>query len=87
MESRESSHHIARNARIGLVLFVIYVVFYAAFVWLSAFRPAVMAKPFIGGVNLAVCYGLGLIIAAFVLAIIYMLLCDDAAEGSEGESK
>ena len=87
MESRGSSHHIARNARIGLILFVIYVVFYAAFVWLSAFRPGVMARPFIGGVNLAVCYGLGLIVAAFVLAIIYMLLCDDAAEGSEGESK
>ena len=82
MESPQNAGpHIARNARIGLILFVIYVVFYAAFVWLSAFRPAVMAKPFIGGVNLAVCYGFGLIIAAFVLAIIYMLLCDDAAEG------
>jgi uncharacterized membrane protein (DUF485 family) len=87
MESPQSSHHIARNARIGLILFVIYVVFYAAFVWLSAFLPAVMAKPFIAGVNLAVCYGLGLIIAAFVLAIIYMLLCDDAADGTEDESK
>jgi uncharacterized membrane protein (DUF485 family) len=79
----EQPHHIARNARYGLVLFVIYVLFYAAFVWLSAFRPAVMARPFVGGVNLAVCYGFGLIIAAFVLAIIYMLLCRDA----EGDAK
>ena len=88
MESPQNSrHHIARNARIGLILFVIYVVFYAAFVWLSAFRPAVMARPFIGGVNLAVCYGFGLIIAAFVLAIIYMLLCEDAPDGPEGDVK
>jgi uncharacterized membrane protein (DUF485 family) len=86
---RPHSHHIARNARIGLILFVIYVLFYAAFVWLSAFRPTVMAEPFIGGVNLAVCYGFGLIIAAFVLAIIYMILCGDAAtgDGREGDAK
>jgi uncharacterized membrane protein (DUF485 family) len=76
----EKPHLIARNSRYGLVLFVVYVLFYAAFVWLSAFRPAVMAQPFIGGVNLAVCYGFALIIAAFVLAIVYMLLCR-AAEG------
>ena len=76
----DPSHHIARNARIGLFLFAIYVVFYATFVWLSAFRPAVMAKPFVGGVNLAVCYGFALIVAAFVLAIIYMLVCGDAEE-------
>ena len=67
----EQPHHIARNARYGLVLFVIYVLFYAAFVWLSAFRPAAMAEPFVGGVNLAICYGFGLIIAAFVLALTY----------------
>ncbi len=77
----EQRHHIARNARIGLILFVIYVLFYAAFVWMSAFRPAAMAEPFLGGVNLAVCYGFGLIIAAFVLAIVYMFVCRDAVEG------
>jgi len=79
-------HHIARNARIGLILFVIYVLFYAAFVWLSAFRPAAMGEPFIGGVNLAVCYGIGLIIAAFVMAIIYMLICRDA-DDAEGDAQ
>jgi uncharacterized membrane protein (DUF485 family) len=84
----ENPHHIARNARIGLVLFVIYVLFYAAFVWLSAFRPAVMAEPFVGGVNLAVCYGFALIIAAFILAIIYMLICRDSTDdGAEGNAK
>jgi uncharacterized membrane protein (DUF485 family) len=86
MENRDPGEHphlIARNARYGLVLFVIYVIFYAAFVWLSAFCPAVMAEPLVGGVNLAVCYGFGLIIAAFVLAIIYMLACRDA----EGDAR
>ena len=82
MEQRQR-YHIARNARYGLALFVIYVLFYAAFVWLSAFRPAVMARPFVGGVNLAVCYGFALIITAFVLAIVYMLICRDAEDDSQ----
>ena len=78
MDPTENPGHIARNARIGLLLFTVYVIFYATFVWLSAFRPAVMAKPFIGGVNLAVCYGFALILGAFVLAVVYMLVCRDA---------
>jgi uncharacterized membrane protein (DUF485 family) len=41
---------------------------------LSAFNPQAMAwRPF-GGVNLAVIYGLGLIVAALVLAALYMYL-------------
>jgi uncharacterized membrane protein (DUF485 family) len=76
----EKLDHIARNARIGLVLFLVYVLFYAAFVWMSAFRPAAMAQPFVGGVNLAVCYGFGLIIGAFVLAIVYMFVCRDHSD-------
>ena len=87
MEPSDPSHHIARNARIGLLLFAVYVVFYAAFVWLSAVRPAVMAKPFIGGVNLAVCYGFALIGAAFVLAIVYMLVCGDSRASGDSEER
>jgi uncharacterized membrane protein (DUF485 family) len=77
-----SSRTIARNARYGLILFVIYILFYAAFVYLSAFRLETM-KQEIGGVTLAVLYGFGLIIAAFVLALVYMLLCRGRAEGDE----
>jgi len=34
-----------------------------------------MAAPALGGVNLAVCYGMGLIFAAFVVAALYMAAC------------
>lgn len=64
----------ARNARYGLILFVLYFAFYAAFVGLNAFAPAAMEVN-IGGVNLAVVYGFGLIVAALVLALIYCWLC------------
>ena len=37
------------------------------------------------GVNLAVVYGFGLIVAALVLALVYMLLC--RAEGAAGRRR
>jgi uncharacterized membrane protein (DUF485 family) len=63
----------AHNARWGLVLFFIYVVLYSGFVALAAFFPERMAEPTpIGSVNLAVVYGIGLIVAALALAAVYL---------------
>lgn len=66
---------VTRNARYGLILFVIYVVFYIGFMVLSAFYPQAMKSTPFGGVNLAILYGFGLIAVALVLALIYMVLC------------
>jgi uncharacterized membrane protein (DUF485 family) len=55
-------------------LFIVYVVVYAGFVLLAAFKfEALRAN--VGGVNLAIVYGFGLIVLAFVLALLYMWLC------------
>ena len=70
-------HHaptVARNARIGLWLFAMYLLLYGGFMALNAFYPRRMAMPVLAGVNLAVTYGLGLIVGAFVLALVYMFL-------------
>jgi uncharacterized membrane protein (DUF485 family) len=48
---------------------------YGGFMGLAAFRPAMMANEPFGGVNLATLYGMGLIVAALVLAVIYMVMC------------
>ena len=66
---------VGRNARNGLALFAVYVLLYLGFVLLNAFSPERMQKPFLAGVNLAIVYGMGLIIAALVLALVYMALC------------
>ena len=63
-----------RNARIGIILFVVYLILYAGFVLISAFAPDAMEAN-IAGINLAVWYGLGLIIAAFLMAMLYGFLC------------
>jgi len=77
-------HHpqtVTRNARIGLVLFTVYLVLYAGFMVLNAFFPKQMGRAPFGGVNLAVLYGLLLIGAAFALALLYMFLVRRRAEG------
>jgi uncharacterized membrane protein (DUF485 family) len=65
----------ARNSRYGLVLFAIYLAVYTGYVWLSAFRPDLAEATPVAGVNVAVLYGFGLIVAAFVLALLYGWLC------------
>jgi uncharacterized membrane protein (DUF485 family) len=70
---------VAHNTRMGVLLFVVYVLFYGGFVALSAFWPEVMGMPFLRGVNLAIAYGFALIVAALVLALVYMRVCRKAA--------
>jgi uncharacterized membrane protein (DUF485 family) len=62
------------KTRLGLIFFAVYGSAYTAFVLLSAFRPDVMARVSLGGVNLSVVYGMGLIVGAFALALLYCWL-------------
>ena len=63
------------NSKLGLTLFAIYLLLYGGFVLLNSFSPGAMEITPLAGVNLAIIYGFGLIISAFVLAIIYGFLC------------
>lgn len=65
---------------IGLKLFVLYLAAYGVFVALNAFWPDVMKTPAIAGVNLAIVYGFGLIVGAFVLAVIYAVMSEDKGQ-------
>jgi uncharacterized membrane protein (DUF485 family) len=67
----------ARNARYGLWLFSIYLVIYGVFVGLNAFSPDTMSRR-VGGITLAVVYGMILIVAALALALVYCWMCRDA---------
>lgn len=64
-----------RNARLGLVLFAAYLAMYGGFMALAAFSPQTMASTPFGGTNLAILYGMGLIVGAIALALLYMVLC------------
>lgn len=68
-------------SRLGLVLFFIYLAFYAGFVGLNAFAPDSMETVLMSGMNAAVLFGFGLIFGAVLLSGIYGFL----RRGGEGE--
>jgi uncharacterized membrane protein (DUF485 family) len=63
------------NSRLGLVLFAVYLAAYGSYVFINAFRPSLMDRVVFSGINLAVASGLGLIVGAVVLAVVYARLC------------
>ena len=80
---------LERHQKIGFTLFVVYLLLYGGFVFLNAFAPETMEATPVAGVNLAILYGFGLIVAALVLALLYGVLCktshgqQDSPEGDE----
>ena len=72
---KEGAGTAVRNARYGLQLFVVYFAVYAGFVVLNAFRPDLMEKTPVAGINLAILYGFGLICGALLLSLVYGWLC------------
>jgi uncharacterized membrane protein (DUF485 family) len=64
-------------SRLGFALFAVYLLLYGGFVLLNAFSPSAMDATPWAGINLAVLYGLGLILAAVVLALVYGLFTND----------
>jgi uncharacterized membrane protein (DUF485 family) len=68
------------NRRLGLSLFFVYLAFYALFVGLTVYDYKLMGREAFAGLNLAIVYGFGLIVAAFVLALVYMVACKKESE-------
>jgi len=66
----------AYKSRLGLAMFAVYCVLYAGFVLVNVLTEgrAMQAIVFMG-LNLAVVYGMGLIVIALVLALVYNRLC------------
>jgi len=73
----------SRNTRIGYVLFGVYLLLYGGFVLLNAFAPHTMEATPVEGVNLAILYGFGLILAAILLSLAYGLLCKSTGESAK----
>ena len=63
-----------RNSRVGLTLFSLYLLLYGGFVLLNAFSPETMEQTPLAGINLAIWYGFGLIVAALLMSLLYGLI-------------
>ena len=63
------------NRRLGLWLFLLYAIAYALFVGLTVYDYRIMGREAFAGLNLAIVYGMALIVGAFALALVYMVAC------------
>lgn len=61
--------------RVGLWMFLIYLLIYGGFVAINLIDTSLMGRTVLFGLNLATVYGFGLIILAFVEALIYNAIC------------
>jgi uncharacterized membrane protein (DUF485 family) len=64
-----------KKAKLGVILFVVYTIIYAGFVFIGLTKPELMGLQTLGGQNLAIVYGFGLIILAIIMGFIYNLVC------------
>jgi uncharacterized membrane protein (DUF485 family) len=69
MTAKDSTER--RKSNIGVFMTVFYAVVYGGFVFLSVFYPSSMSLRTFFGMNLAITYGLSLIVIAIIFAMIY----------------
>lgn len=74
----------AYKARLGVWMFIVYALIYAGFVAINVTDPLAMEAVVAAGMNLAVVYGLGLIVIALILALIYDRMCSSHERGQNG---
>jgi uncharacterized membrane protein (DUF485 family) len=84
----------AWKSKLGVILFFVYAIFYGVFVAINIFKPSLMGERVMLGLNLAVVYGMGLIVLAIVMGVVYNHFCtkkelelNSPANVAQGENK
>jgi uncharacterized membrane protein (DUF485 family) len=77
----------AKKARLGVVMFAIYMMVYIGFVLIGTMFPKILGAKFMGGQNLAFLYGMGLIVLAAVMGLIYNFFCTRLEDKLNKEEK
>ncbi len=65
----------AKKSKLGVILFIFYTLVYSGFVFIGLTNPELMGMELIGGQNIAIVYGFGLIILAVVMGFVYNYFC------------
>ena len=65
----------AYKTRLGIWMFLSYLLFYAIFVAINVGHPLLMERTVWQGLNLATVYGFALIVIALLQALVYDALC------------
>lgn len=75
VEYHECDELLAYKQKTGLRLFFIYSGIYGVFVFLNVLFPSMMESVIFFGLNLAIVYGIGLILIAIILGLFYNHQC------------
>ena len=75
VEYHECEELLAYKQKAGLRLFFIYSGIYGVFVLLNAIFPSMMESVIFFGLNLAIVYGIGLILIAIIMGLLYNHQC------------
>ena len=75
------------KAKLGIKLFWLYCIIYMGFVGTAVFAPEAMKKPVLAGTNLAIVYGMGLIIFAIILGLVYNRMCTKMEDAMDKEEE
>jgi len=62
------------KVKLGLINFAVYTIIYFIFVFLCVLNPKLIAVK-VGSLNMAIVYGIGLIILGIVQALVYNFIC------------
>ena len=75
LTEHEVDNAAEKKAKLGIKFFFLYFLFYAGFVAIGVLNYELLAAEVFKGINLAVFYGVGLIVFAVLLGILYNFLC------------
>jgi uncharacterized membrane protein (DUF485 family) len=78
------------KAKLGIKLFWLYCIIYMGFVGIAVFATHLMKTPVLAGTNLAIVYGLVLIVFAVLLGLVYNHVCtkkENEMSAKEEETK
>jgi uncharacterized membrane protein (DUF485 family) len=78
---------IPRKTKLGVILFVVYLVIYTGFVVIGSLFTDFLGGRAFAGLNLAVIYGMGLIMLAAVLGLFYNHFCTKYEKQMNREDK
>ncbi len=65
----------AKKSKLGVILFTVYTIIYSGFVLIGLTKPELMGLELIGGQNIAIIYGFGLIVLAIIMGFVYNYFC------------
>lgn len=80
-------HSIAYKTRLGVILFFVYMFIYAGFVGIGVFFPSLLNEVLFAGLNLAFIYGMGLIVLAIVMGLVYNFFCSRHEDKTNKEAR